>query len=178
MVCTSIKYKWQKAPAKLTQGRKTKSEGGERYIDACKSRSGSGILESADGGAERISSKLSVHFSAPCPSMLAGFILKIGVLPVAVPSRSRLITIFTSCNLLLNRTQHNLRTKFPWPGWLTHPSPDLFAVPWITVHTEWSWWVLCPPRVSMNWEWGQMASQRKTKVLMPGEEGKMLDRLK
>lgn len=85
--------------------------------------------------------------------------------------RSRLITIFTSSNLLPNRTQHNLRTKPQWPG-LTHmPIPGPVTAPWTMVHTEWSQWVLCPPRVSMD-------SERKTEVPLPGEEGKMLGRLK
>ena len=73
-------------------------------------------------------------------------ILKMGFLPGAAPGRSRLITIFTNCNLLPNRTQHNLRAKPQWPG-LTHmPIPGPVTAPWTMVHTEWSRWVLRPPQ--------------------------------
>lgn len=150
-------------PIQTNSGKKKKVR--EEKDLLTKSRSASGIPESVDWGAEGIPSKLSVHFSSPCPSPWRGTenggysILKMSFLPVAVPGRSRLITVFTSSNLLPNRTQHNLRTKPQWPG-LTHmPIPGPVTVPWTMVHTEWSQWVLCPPRVSMDSEGRQMVSE-------------------
>lgn len=95
-------------------------------------------------------------------------VLKMSLLPVMVPSGSGLITIFTSCNLLPKRAQHCPRAEPQWSGRAHMPSLDLSLV-WTMVQIEWLQWVLCTPRVSMDWEWRRMVSQENRGAIVKGK---------